>query len=158
IGAAIARRLAAAGVHVVVADIDGEQAEKVAQEIRGEAWQVDLSETTGLRDLTLETDILVNNAGVQHLDRIEEVPPDRVLGVMRLMLAAPCLLARAVLLGMYGRGWGRVVHNSSVNGLRASSYKAAYISAKHGLEVLSKVIALEGADRGVTSNCVNPSY
>src|SRR5699024_8155652 len=70
IGAAIARRLAAAGVHVVVADIDGEQAEKVAQEIRGEAWQVDLSETTGLRDLTLETDILVNNAGVQHLDRI----------------------------------------------------------------------------------------
>ena len=59
---------------------------------------------------------------------------------------------------MYAQGWGRVVNVSSVHGLRASPYKAAYVSAKHGLEGLSKVIALEGAAHGVTSNCVNPAY
>jgi 3-hydroxybutyrate dehydrogenase len=59
---------------------------------------------------------------------------------------------------MYGRGWGRVVNISSVHGLRASAYKSAYVTAKHGLEGLSKVVALEGAEHGVTSNCVNPAY
>ena len=59
---------------------------------------------------------------------------------------------------MYANRWGRVVNISSVHGLRASPYKAAYVSAKHGLEGLSKTIALEGAEYGVTSNCVNPAY
>jgi 3-hydroxybutyrate dehydrogenase len=59
---------------------------------------------------------------------------------------------------MYAQGWGRVVNMSSAHGLRASAYKAAYVTAKHGLEGLSKVIALEGAERGVTSNCINPGY
>jgi 3-hydroxybutyrate dehydrogenase len=76
----------------------------------------------------------------------------------RVLLEAPFRLTRAVLPGMYARGWGRVVHVSSVHGLRASAYKAGYVSAKHGLEGLSKVIALEGAGRGVTSNTVCPAY
>jgi 3-hydroxybutyrate dehydrogenase len=59
---------------------------------------------------------------------------------------------------MYERGWGRLVHVSSVHGLRASAYKSAYVSAKHGLEGLSKVLAVEGAGRGVTSNTVCPGY
>jgi 3-hydroxybutyrate dehydrogenase len=59
---------------------------------------------------------------------------------------------------MYERGWGRVINISSVHGLRASPFKSAYVTAKHGLEGLSKVIALEGAEHGVTSNCVNPAY
>ena len=59
---------------------------------------------------------------------------------------------------MYARGWGRIVHVSSVHGHRASPYKSAYVSAKHGLEGLSKVIALEAADKGVTSNTVCPGY
>jgi 3-hydroxybutyrate dehydrogenase len=59
---------------------------------------------------------------------------------------------------MYDRGWGRIVNISSAHGLRASAYKSAYVSAKHGLEGLSKVLALEGATHGVTSNCVNPGY
>ena len=74
------------------------------------------------------------------------------------MLHAPFLLARALLPGMYAAGWGRIVHVSSVHGHRASAYKAAYVSAKHGLEGLSKVIALEAADKGVTSNTICPGY
>jgi 3-hydroxybutyrate dehydrogenase len=59
---------------------------------------------------------------------------------------------------MYERGWGRIVNISSVHGVRASEFKVAYVTAKHALEGLSKVIALEGARHGVTSNCVNPAY
>lgn len=74
------------------------------------------------------------------------------------MLEAPFLLIRAALPGMYERRFGRVLNVSSVHGLRASPFKAAYVAAKHGLEGLSKVTALEGAAHGVTSNCLNPGY
>jgi 3-hydroxybutyrate dehydrogenase len=74
------------------------------------------------------------------------------------MLTSPFRLIRRVLPHMYAGGWGRIVNVSSVHGLRASAYKSAYVSAKHGLEGLSKVTALEAAARGVTSNCVNPAY
>src|SRR5690606_4820826 len=70
----------------------------------------------------------------------------------------PFRLAQICLPGMYAKGWGRIVNISSVHGVRASPYKSAYVAAKHGLEGLSKVIALEAAGRGVTSNCVNPAY
>jgi 3-hydroxybutyrate dehydrogenase len=103
-------------------------------------------------------DVLVNNAGVQHVAAVEEFPPERFRAMLALMLEAPFLLVRAALPGMYDRGFGRVVNVSSVHGLRASPYKSAYVAAKHGLEGLSKVVALEGGPRGVTSNCVNPSY
>lgn len=158
IGAAIARRLAAAGASVVVADIDGDRATTVAAEIGGKPWEVDLADTAALTDLDLDVDVLVNNAGVQHVSRLEEFPPERFSSIVRLMLEAPFLLARAALPGMYERCWGRIVNISSAHGLRASPYKAAYVSAKHGLEGLSKVIALEGAAHGVTSNCINPGY
>ncbi len=78
--------------------------------------------------------------------------------MQRLMLEAPFLLIRAVLPGMRERGWGRIVNISSVHGIRASPFKSAYVAAKHGLEGLSKVAALEGAPHGITSNCVNPGY
>jgi 3-hydroxybutyrate dehydrogenase len=111
-----------------------------------------------LADLRLETDILVNNAGIQHVSPIEQFDPGRFDLMIRLMLEAPFLLIRAALPGMYERGFGRIINLSSVHGLRASEYKSAYVAAKHGLEGLSKVTALEGAARGVTSNCINPSY
>lgn len=158
IGSAICRRLAEAGASVVVADIDGDRAGDLADSLGGEAWQVDLSDTSALAALTLDVDVLVNNAGVQHVARLEEFPPDSFARIVRLMLEAPFLLVRAALPAMYERGWGRIVNISSAHGLRASRYKAAYVSAKHGLEGLSKVVALEGADHGVTSNCVNPGY
>lgn len=158
IGAAVARRLAADGMSIVVADRDGEAAERVAAEVGGSTWVVDLSDTAALEQVRLECDVLVNNAGVQRVAAVEEFDPEDFRLIHRLMLEAPFLLVRAVLPHMYAQGWGRVVNISSAHGLRASPFKAAYVSAKHGLEGLSKVVALEGAVHGVTSNCVNPGY
>jgi 3-hydroxybutyrate dehydrogenase len=101
---------------------------------------------------------LVNNAGVQHVSPITEFPPERFRFIMTLMVEAPFLLVRAALPHMYERNFGRIVNISSVHGLRASEYKSAYVTAKHALEGLSKVTALEGAPHGVTSNCVDPGY
>jgi len=158
IGAAIAEALAGAGASVTVADLAGGAAEEVAGRIGGQSWQVDLSKPADLDGLTLDTDILVNNAGAQTVSAVEAFEPARWRLLVDLMLVAPFQLSRAALPGMYERGWGRIVNISSVHGLRASPYKSAYVSAKHGLEGLSKTIALEAGGRGVTSNCVNPSY
>ncbi|MEO6941916.1 MAG: 3-hydroxybutyrate dehydrogenase [Terrimesophilobacter sp.] len=158
IGAACASAFAAAGAHVIVADLNGDAAERLAQQISGESWQVDLSDTAGLADLELDVDILVNNAGVQHVSPIEDFDPERFSFILRLMLESPFLLIRASLPKMYERGHGRIINISSAHGLRASAFKSAYVAAKHGLEGLSKVTALEGGPHGVTSNCINPSY
>jgi len=158
IGAACAAALAARGAHVVVADRDAEAAKRVAADVDGEAWVVDLADTAALDDLTLDADVLVNNAGIQRVSPIEEFDPEAFRLIQRIMLEAPFLLIRAALPAMYARGWGRVVNLSSVHGLVASPFKSAYVAAKHGLEGLSKVTALEGGPHGVTSNCVNPGY
>lgn len=158
IGEAVARELAARGAHVVVADLDAAAARRVADELGGEAWAVDLADLDALASADVRADILVNNAGVQTVSPIEQFDPARFRMMIDLMLTAPFLLTRGVLPGMYATGWGRIVNVSSVHGLRASPYKAAYVAAKHGLEGLSKVTALEGAPHGVTSNCVNPGY
>lgn len=159
IGAAVARRLAGAGASVVLADINAEEAHKVACELGGEAWAVDLADVQTLEGGVPDgVDVLVNNAGIQVVAPVEEFPYADFARVHAIMLHAPFLLAQAVLPGMYSRGWGRIISISSVHGLRASEYKSAYVSAKHGLEGLSKVIAQESAGRGVTSNCVNPGY
>ena len=130
----------------------------MAGTVGGTALAVDLSDLDAVDQLDLDVDVLVNNAGVQHVAPVHEFPPDRFSFILRLMLEAPFRLVRGALPHMYAEGWGRVVHISSVHGIRASAYKSAYVTAKHGLEGLSKVIALEGAEHGVTSNCVNPAY
>ncbi|MDQ2836891.1 MAG: 3-hydroxybutyrate dehydrogenase [Actinomycetota bacterium] len=158
IGAATARALAGAGAKVTVADLDLDAANRVAEEIGGSAWGIDLSDTALLEELSLDHDILVNNAGIQHVAPIEDFPPEKFRQILALMLEAPFLLARATLPHMYAGGFGRIVNISSVHGLRASPFKAAYVAAKHGLEGLSKVIALEGGGRGVTSTCISPGY
>ncbi|MGB4137501.1 MAG: 3-hydroxybutyrate dehydrogenase [Microbacterium sp.] len=158
IGLACAREFAARGAHVVIADVNAESAAAAAEAVDGEAWVVDLSDTSALDDLSLDADILVNNAGIQRVSPIPEFDPEAFRLIQRIMLEAPFLLIRAVLPGMYERGWGRIVNISSVHGLRASPFKAAYVAAKHGLEGLSKVTALEGGPHGVTSNCIDPGY
>lgn len=158
IGAACARSFALAGAHVSVCDLNEDAARALAAEIGGDYWGVDLSDTAALEDLTLDVDVLVNNAGIQRVAPIHEYDPNTWRLINRLMLESPFLLIRAALPGMYERGFGRIINISSVHGLRASAYKSAYVAAKHGLEGLSKVTALEGAEHGVTSNCINPSY
>jgi 3-hydroxybutyrate dehydrogenase len=161
IGAACTAALAAAGAHVIAVDLAGEALEEQAAELGTEPLVADLLNELDLVRLeprSGQVDILVNNAGIQHVSPVEEFPPERFATMVDLMLVAPFRLARAVLPGMYSRGWGRIVHVSSVHGLRASAYKSAYVAAKHGLEGLSKVIALEGGPRGVTSNTVCPAY
>jgi 3-hydroxybutyrate dehydrogenase len=161
IGRAVATRLAADGATVLVLDRDEAGAKEVASEVDGEHLVADLSDAASIDALELAgrgIGILVNNAGIQHVAPVEEFDPERFALIHRVMLHAPFLLARALLPGMYDAGWGRLVHVSSVHGHRASPYKSAYVSAKHGLEGLSKVIALEGAAKGVTSNTVAPGY
>lgn len=162
IGAAVVRALAAQGAHVTVADRADEPAQALAGEVGGEAWVVDLADTPALEQALAErapdVDVLVCNAGVQRVAPLTQADPEDFRLVQRLMVEAPFLLTRAVLPGMYERGWGRIVHLSSAHGRRASPHKAAYVTAKHAIEGLSKVTALEGAEHGVTSNCVSPGY
>jgi 3-hydroxybutyrate dehydrogenase len=158
IGAACATALAARGAKVVVADVDAAGAAALADTLGGTAWAVDLLDTDALAGLSLDCDILVNNAGIQKVAPIEEFEPADFRRILTLMLEAPFLLIRAGLPHMYANRFGRIINISSVHGLRASAFKSAYVSAKHGLEGLSKVTALEGGQHGVTSNCINPGY
>ncbi|MEV4505848.1 3-hydroxybutyrate dehydrogenase [Streptomyces klenkii] len=163
IGAACALRLAAAGARVRAVDRDASGLDALrarAEHLPGavEAVLLDLTDLDAAEQAAAGTDILVNNAGTQLVRPIQDFPPEEFRAVLTLLLEAPFRLLRGALPHMYERGWGRVVNISSVHGLRASAYKSAYVAAKHGLEGLSKVTALEGAPHGVTSNCVSPGY
>ena len=158
IGRACALRLAAAGAAVTVLDVDADSAGKVAAEVGGVAVVADLADVRAVDQLRVDVDIVVNNAGLQYVAPVEDFPPERFEYLHRVMLQAPFRLVRQALPGMYARGWGRIVNISSVHGLRASAYKSAYVSAKHGLEGFTKVVAIEGAAHGVTANCVSPGY
>ncbi len=129
------------GATVTVLDLNGDAAKEVADEIGGEAIQADLSDYEMLDGLKVEADV-VNNAGLQHVAAVEDFPPERFSMILRIMLEAPFRIVRAALPGMYEKGWGRVINISSV----------------HGQEGLSKVMALEGGPRGVTSNTICPAY
>jgi 3-hydroxybutyrate dehydrogenase len=158
IGRACAERLAGSGAKVTVVDLNGDAAATVADELGGTAVAADLTDPTSFDDLPADVDILVNNAGIQHVAPVQDFPPEKFRQIVSLMLEAPFRLARHVLPHMYDRGWGRIINISSAHGLRASPYKSAYVAAKHGLEGLSKVLALEGGGHGVTSNCICPAY
>lgn len=159
IGAACARRLGAAGARLVLVDVAADPLAVLAAELGATATPCDLSDLAAVDALDLgDVDVLVNNAGLQHVAPVHEFPTEVFSTIMTVMLESPFRLVRAALPGMYERGWGRIVNVSSVHGLRASPFKVAYVTAKHGLEGLSKVVALEAAAHGVTSNCVNPAY
>jgi 3-hydroxybutyrate dehydrogenase len=161
IGRGVAVRLAAAGARVVAVDRDAEALKLLADELDVVPVVADLSDLADAERRLEEhwqADVLVNNAGLQHVAPLEDFPPERFAYIQTVMVEAPFRLTRRVLPHMYATGWGRVVNISSVHGLRASPFKAAYVTAKHALEGLSKTVALEGAPHGVTSNCINPSY
>ncbi|HEY6496128.1 MAG TPA: 3-hydroxybutyrate dehydrogenase [Trebonia sp.] len=159
IGAACAAAFAAAGATVTVADLDVQGARKVAEPLGGLAVGADLADPSfDAAALAADQDVIVNNAGIQHVSPLEDFPEEKFRLILALMLEAPFRLVRAALPHMYAGQWGRIVNISSVHGLRASPFKSAYVAAKHGLEGLSKTIALEGGPRGVTSNTICPAY
>jgi 3-hydroxybutyrate dehydrogenase len=112
---------------------------------------------TSARELG-SVDILVNNAGVQHVAPVEEFPVDRWEMLISLLLSSAFYTIRAALPGMKQRNWGRIINIASAHGLVASPYKAAYVSAKHGLVGLTKTVALEVAETNVTVNAVCPGF
>ena len=166
IGRAIAEDLAAHGACVLVADLNIEQGSAVADGLpRAVFQQADITSRDDCRALVQRAerewggvDILINNAGLQHIAPIEEFPEDRWEYLIRLMLIGPFLLTKYAIPHMYARGWGRIVNISSIHGLFASPYKSAYVSAKHGLLGLTRTVALEAGDKGVTCNAICPSY
>ncbi len=161
IGRACALALAAAGARVRALDLDADGAAAVAERTGGEAVCADLADPDSVRAATeaaSNADIIVNNAGFQVVRPIERFPEEEFRRMFAVMAEAPFRLVRAALPGMYERGWGRVVNISSVHGTRASAFKVGYVTAKHALEGFSKVVAVEGGPRGVTSNCINPGY
>lgn len=165
IGLAIARALAANGDKVVLADVNQQAGTAEAEKIGGLFIKADLSTQSGCRalaDVVLEEcgrcDILVNNAGIQHVAPIEEFPEEKWTFIINLMLTAPFLLSKYFWPSMKENGWGRIINLNSVHGLRASEFKAAYVSAKHGMTGLTKTAALEGAQYGITVNSICPGY
>ena len=166
IGRAVAEGLAGAGARVVLADLSAEEGKRVAAGLPGCAFQrTDVASRDDCRrlvDRTVEllggVDILVNNAGLQHVAPVEEFPEERWEHLVRVMLIGAFLLTKYSIPHMYRSGWGRIVNIASIHGLVASPYKSAYVSAKHGLLGLTKTVALEAGEKGVTVNAICPAY
>lgn len=103
-------------------------------------------------------DILVNNAGIQHVERIEDFPVDQWDRIIAINLSSSFHTIRAAVPHMKRKGWGRIVNVASAHGLVASPFKSAYVAAKHGIMGLTKTVALEIAENGITANAICPGY
>ena len=103
-------------------------------------------------------DILINNAGIQHVAPIEEFPVDQWNLIIAINLVSAFHTIRTAVPGMKSRKWGRIISTASAHSLVASPFKAAYVSAKHGIAGLTKTVALEVATMGITVNCISPGY
>ena len=162
IGLAIARALSAQGAQVVLNGF-GDPAEiaRLCEELEAIDVGADLTTTAGVDDLMAKAgpvDILVNNAGMQHVAPVEEFPPEKWDAIIALNLSSAFHTARLAVPHMKARGWGRIIATASAHSLAASPFKAAYVAAKHGIAGLTKVLALELAEHGVTANCISPGY
>ena len=172
IGLGIARALAKEGANVLIngfgesGEIERERAglevEFDVKALYSPANMTKPNEVAGMiRDAeqTFGTvDILVNNAGIQYVAPIEEFPIEKWEQIIAINLSAAFHAIRAAVPGMKARGWGRIISTASAHSLVASPYKAAYVSAKHGIAGLTKTVALELATDGITANCISPGY
>ncbi|GAB4268424.1 MAG: 3-hydroxybutyrate dehydrogenase [Deferrisomatales bacterium] len=164
IGKAVAEAFAREGARVVVNDVSEAGAE-VARAVGGAFLQADLSDMQAVRGLARQAldrwgrvDVLVNNAGFQHVAPVEEFPEEVWAAMIQVMLVAPFQLTKHLVPAMKANGWGRIINISSLHGVVASPFKTAYISAKHGLMGLTKTVALEVAEHGITVNAICPAY
>ncbi len=166
IGQAIAVALAKSGAHVVIADLSepaGQAAVRAVEAIGGKAvlQRTDVSRREDTKQLIEDTvdrfgrlDILVNNAGLQHVAPIQDFPEEKWDLLIGVMLTGAFLLSKYAFAHMMRQGF----NIASAHGLVASPYKAAYVSAKHGLLGLTKVLAIEGAAHNITAVAVCPGY
>jgi 3-hydroxybutyrate dehydrogenase len=172
IGLGIARAFAAAGIDVVINGLArreeaGEIVTDLAREfgVRSLYSGADMSKPADVRAMVEETaetlghvDILVNNAGIQHVEAIETFPPEKWDAIIGIDLSSAFHAIRAALPGMKQRGWGRIINVASAHALVASPFKSAYVAAKHGILGLTRTVALEAAEHGVTVNAICPGY
>ena len=172
IGLGIARSLAAAGSAVVLngfgkpEDIAEAQA-KIGSEfgVKVQYSPADMSKAAPIAEMIAMTldnfgrlDILVNNAGIQHVAPLEQFPVEKWDAILAINLSSAFHTTRAALPSMRQNRFGRIINIASAHGLVASPFKAAYVTAKHGLVGLTKVTALEAAEEGITCNAICPGY
>lgn len=164
IGLAIARALHAEGAQIVLNGFrdDADTVAQLQDELSGAAYkEVDLSQAEGVAELvdySGAVDILVNNAGMQHVAKVEDFPVAKWDAIIALNMSAAFYAARLVVPQMKAKGWGRIISTASAHSLVASPNKSAYVAAKHGLVGLTKTLALELAECGITVNCLSPGY
>ena len=162
IGLAIAQALAAEGAEVVLNGFgDPTAIEELCEALGAVHIGADLTTREGIEALMEGAgpiDILVNNAGMQHVAPVEEFPPEKWDAILALNLSAAFHTTRLAVPHMKAQGWGRIISTASAHSLAASPFKAAYVAAKHGIAGLTKVLALELAEHGVTANCISPGY
>jgi len=171
IGLGIARALAQAGCNIIVNGLGSEQ--DVARAMRDVAacgTRVAFDPANMLRHNQIaemiaraerdfgSVDVLVNNAGIQHVAPVEDFPIEQWDAILAVNLSSAFHTTRAVVPGMKRRRWGRIINLCSAHSLRASPFKAAYVTAKHGLAGFTKVVALELAEHGVTCNAISPGF
>ena len=172
IGLGIAKRLAAQGANIALngfGDKDAIEAERAELEathgITARYYGADLTKVDEIEAMmaAIESDIgvidiLVNNAGMQFVAPVDEFPVERWDMIIALNLSAAFHTTRLVLPGMKKNNWGRIINIASAHALTASPYKSAYVAAKHGIAGLTKTVALEVAEQGITANAICPGY
>lgn len=172
IGLAIARAMAAEGANVVIngfgdagaiekerAGIEADYKVKALYDAADMTKPAEIAAMIANAEKTFgSVDVLVNNAGIQFVSPIEDFPVEKWDQIIAINLSSAFHTIRAAVPGMRARKWGRIIQTASAHSLVASPFKSAYVSAKHGIAGLTKTVALEVAEHGITCNCISPGY
>ena len=162
IGLAVARALHGEGAEIVLNGFgDPDEISELKEELGASHWDSDLTDVAAIEAMMKgagDIDILVNNAGMQHVAPTDEFPVEKWDKIIALNLSAAFHTVRLALPAMKRNGWGRIINTASAHSLVASPYKSAYVAAKHGIAGLTKTVALEVAEQGITINAISPGY